>query len=333
MNTDIRIKVGQPDHIKTKKLIQIAGEESYRCLIRLWTKIAQDHPEGMTEISRNDIELIADWQGETGTLAAALVDSGYFEQCDNGLIPHDWQEHQQWVIGAAERSERAKRNAATGWKKRRETINAIGMPASSQHQASINAPILSSPILTLPNQKSKKEISEKKETNTKEDAEFQKLAAMWRDMSRSKNNGWPKEDVWAKIKFRWLTQIKLLLTRDGFTKDQFVAVIKAFHSGALDSGDFVWARDAVKSPAKLRQPDKDGMVYMQVVLNRLAAIKIIPGLSPLRSFEDKYASDIYGLNSNRKGGAITEKVFQQSMSQLREKYNNWHRVESQGRYK
>lgn len=121
--------------------------------------------------------------------------------------------------------------------------------------------------------KKENNIPQEKLNESKHDSEMQDLAVMWRDMSRSKNNGWPKENEWDRIKSGWVQQINLLLTKDNFTKDQFIAVVNAFKSGALDSGDFVWARDAVKSPIKLRKPDKDGMVYMQVILNRLEALK------------------------------------------------------------
>ena len=115
----------------------------------------------------------------------------------------------------------------------------------------------------------------KKQTfkKSKEDSQFEKLAVMWRDMSRSKNNGWPDNERWRKVRPSWLESIKFLITKDGFSEDQFIEVVDAFNSGLIDSGAFIWARHAVKSPNKLRKPDKDGMSYMQVVLNRIATMR------------------------------------------------------------
>ena len=90
-----------------------------------------------------DIELAADWQGE---------ERKFFEHClgvwidekDGVFSLHDWKEHNPWQAEAAARSEQARQNAKSGWKKRHE----------KQAQANGNAPFLS-----FPNQEEIKESS------------------------------------------------------------------------------------------------------------------------------------------------------------------------------
>ena len=159
MNTDIRLKIGQADHRKTKKLIRLAGEESYRCLIRLWMQIAKDHPEGTTPMTAEDIELDAGWNGEPGGLLGPLVESGYFDEVENGFLPHDWSEHQSWAVHAKARSERSRNAASVRWASRGHAASKDIDAPSKENDAQRNAPSptpLPSPIPS-PIQKNKRD--------------------------------------------------------------------------------------------------------------------------------------------------------------------------------
>lgn len=141
MNTDIRIKVGQPYHRKTKILVRLVGAEGYLALIKLWTQIAQNHPKGDYVMTTRDVEIDGEWSGKKGLLTKALVKSGYLDKVKGGYISHDWAEHQSWVVHAKERSEKASRAAKVKWDNRNidARSNASSMPGAMLNNDSSNA--------------------------------------------------------------------------------------------------------------------------------------------------------------------------------------------------
>lgn len=110
MNTDIRIDVRLPRHRKYKKLKRIIGPATMEHLVTFWGTVAEQVPNGaLNGWSTEDIEDAAGWDGESGVFFAALVESEFLDETESGYYPHDWHEHQPWVVGAEERSESARK--------------------------------------------------------------------------------------------------------------------------------------------------------------------------------------------------------------------------------
>ena len=106
---DARIRVDLPAHPKTKKLIRRVGEGGAWRLICLFLWAASSRPDGnLSGMTREDIELAADWQGDEGAFVAALLEVGFLDGEDGCYRIHDWQEHNPWAAGAEARSEKAR---------------------------------------------------------------------------------------------------------------------------------------------------------------------------------------------------------------------------------
>jgi len=109
MLIDIRIKSELPRHRKFKRLKRIIGASAMEHLITFWCNIAEQIPNGtLSGWSNEDIAEAANWNEEADCFIDAMVDSGFIDREGNQLIIHDWADHQPWVVGAKERSERAK---------------------------------------------------------------------------------------------------------------------------------------------------------------------------------------------------------------------------------
>lgn len=118
MNTDIRISVSAISHPKIIKLMRKCGDIAFFNLIRLWTFTAQNKPSGdLDNMDDDDIEIAADWHGESGAFVAALLELRLLEQADGGCyVVHDWAEHNGYASYAEQRSERARNAANKRWK-------------------------------------------------------------------------------------------------------------------------------------------------------------------------------------------------------------------------
>lgn len=106
---DARLSAGLPSHPKTKKLLRRLGPAagwSFVCLI-LWTRV--NRPDGdLAGMSTEDIELAADWAGESDAFARELVSVGFLDGTESAYVLHDWAEHQPWSAGAEARSDKAR---------------------------------------------------------------------------------------------------------------------------------------------------------------------------------------------------------------------------------
>lgn len=102
---DIRVAIGLPRHVKTKKLIRLAGYEGFYRLVTLWTYAAENHIDGVLP-SEDEIELLVEWAGEPGKLVAALKEAGFLES--DGRTLHDWVEEQPYVVKRPDRVEAAR---------------------------------------------------------------------------------------------------------------------------------------------------------------------------------------------------------------------------------
>lgn len=114
---DFRVEPSFFHHHKTKCLRRACGEHGVFCLLQLWGHAAENVPDGnLASMTDNAIESAAGWD-EPGDEPSKFVaqlrheDSRYLD--DKQL--HDWQEHQPYLCGHKERSEKAKNAAAAKW--------------------------------------------------------------------------------------------------------------------------------------------------------------------------------------------------------------------------
>lgn len=116
MAEDARISTALPSHPKTKKLrrrIGIDGCWSLVCLF-LWT--ASNRWDGnLTGLADEDIELAADWQGQSGAFVQALAEVRFIDGESGGFVIHDWAEHNPWAAARGERVESARKAALARW--------------------------------------------------------------------------------------------------------------------------------------------------------------------------------------------------------------------------
>lgn len=110
MGLDIRLDTRLTRHWKFKKLKRIIGATTLEHLVVFWATVAEQMPNGaLNGWTPDDIEDAAEWTGEPGVLFAALLDCRFLDTTPQGFTPHDWAEHQPWIIGAPERSEAARK--------------------------------------------------------------------------------------------------------------------------------------------------------------------------------------------------------------------------------
>lgn len=115
---DLRLNTGWVRHLKTRKLIRKLGHRGAFALLELWSYAAENHPDGILEgMDPPEIEDAAGWDGDEGAFHQALLPKphgcGWLEA--DGITLHDWDEHQEWLMGASARSEAAKVGARAKW--------------------------------------------------------------------------------------------------------------------------------------------------------------------------------------------------------------------------
>lgn len=173
--------MGLCNHPKTKKVIRRLGYEGFFCLVNLWCWAAQNRIDGAFEnMSIEDIEIAANWNGEYKKLVTQFVDIGFIGvNDDDEFFLHDWEEHQPWIVRAESRSMAARLSKLAqhdrkkfqelkesgvkgltkseyddlvlGGRPQKKQRNASETQAERQHSASDSlAPLLSSPIHSSP---------------------------------------------------------------------------------------------------------------------------------------------------------------------------------------
>lgn len=164
MNTDFRISVSATSHPKILKLMRRCGDIAFFNLIKLWTFVAQNKPDGdLTGMDVDDIEIAAGWNGECSMFYQALLDLCLLDATEEGLFVHDWRDHNSFAAFAKERSEKAKRAAEARWdaNKNIKTMpdnarsNASSMRQALPDNARSNAPIPSPNPNPIPTPKDK----------------------------------------------------------------------------------------------------------------------------------------------------------------------------------
>ena len=125
MNSDIRLSVDFFSHHKTKKVLRKLGAEGVVCLVQLFCYTGKFRPEGRLEgMDAADISDAVDWKGDAEEFVATLCEASFLERCDEGVyIIHEWEEHNPWAAGAAERSLAASKAGKASAKKRAKSAN------------------------------------------------------------------------------------------------------------------------------------------------------------------------------------------------------------------
>lgn len=115
MADDMRLDLNFVDHPKVKRLIRLAGYQGFYGLIRLFSMAGRIYTDGVFRgCTREDLEDFADWNGE-GSLVDFLLEVKFLVE-NKGLFKiNDWQEHQPWLAGAKDRSNKAKKAAKARW--------------------------------------------------------------------------------------------------------------------------------------------------------------------------------------------------------------------------
>lgn len=161
MNSDFRLKVGIFKHPKIIKLRRRLGYEGAWSYLVLLEFVTLSHPDGrLNDMTHEDIGIAADYEGDADTFVSALQDVRLLDCIDGTLEIHQWKEHNGWAAGADKRSADAKRAVEVRWERDRisrgipteyeENTNRIRTVI--QTDTNRNTPLLSSPLLTSPNQ-------------------------------------------------------------------------------------------------------------------------------------------------------------------------------------
>ncbi len=107
---DIRVKISFLGHRKRKRLRRLLGPGATDYLIDLWIVISMNNPDGdISDWTALDIADAADWpeDKDPNILVDALVDSGFFDRMGDSVRPHDWPEHQPFIVERQARIEKA----------------------------------------------------------------------------------------------------------------------------------------------------------------------------------------------------------------------------------
>ena len=236
MNTDIRLKIGFLDNTKVVKLQRRHGDGAVLGLIRFWSYVAENKPTGILDgLDSEDIDIACGQH--TFSMHDALLDLGFLHQSENGYTVHDWEENQPWAFNAADRSKIARDAARARWDKKKPVVkqpvksNAQRMPNACTADASSNAPILSSPILTLPKPSCQK--------NKFSDDDMKAAEYMFSLIQQlNPNHKAPDLNIWANT-------IRLMVERDNRTHRDICKVYKWVNS------DEFWQTNCL-SPTTLR---------------------------------------------------------------------------------
>ncbi len=123
MNTDIRLDVTLLSHRKFRRFRHCVGDRALEYLVSLWVQVAIQRPSG--DLSGWDALDLAEAcgyaAGDVEQFASHLIECGWIDQSEDGLVVHDWGVHQPYVTKAPERRARAREAGSLGGKRSAET--------------------------------------------------------------------------------------------------------------------------------------------------------------------------------------------------------------------
>ena len=110
MNADFRVSTTVFENLKIRKLKRRLGAGGLLALFQLWAYVATQRPDGnLSGMDANDIEEVANWDGEQGAFYCALVDLKFIDEAESDYcVIHDWIKHNGWVAGSNARSDAAR---------------------------------------------------------------------------------------------------------------------------------------------------------------------------------------------------------------------------------
>lgn len=117
MGYDIRLDTDFFDHRKTVKLRRKLGDSGIVCLLKLWIEARRYEPDGILDMSEEDIEERMDWNGAPGLFVNTLCaeQTRFLDRIEGGFKLHNWDKRQPWSANAVERSEICRQNAMKRW--------------------------------------------------------------------------------------------------------------------------------------------------------------------------------------------------------------------------
>lgn len=133
---DVRIATSLRGHRKTKRLRKKLGPGACWSLVCLFMYAAEHRWDGtLTDLSDEDIEDEADWDGEPGALVAALLakDIKFLVGPAGARRIHDWQDWNPYAAARGERSVAARAAANARWKKPNANQGELMLTACDPH--------------------------------------------------------------------------------------------------------------------------------------------------------------------------------------------------------
>lgn len=112
MSLYVRISCGYWSHRKTLRLAALLGPQYAYIPVRLWCYAAENQPDGdFSKYLPEELAMLLGYSGDACSMLEALQQAGFLD----GMIVHDWHDHNAYHEKFAERARKA---AAARWDKK-----------------------------------------------------------------------------------------------------------------------------------------------------------------------------------------------------------------------
>ena len=136
-------------HPKTNKLARLLGVSRPTVvghLHYLWWWALDFAQDGiLSKYDGDDVAEAMEWEGDSGVLLAAMVESGYLDETENGLMIHDWGDYAGKLMERREKDRARKKKAA---EKLRAAYEIRGSSSGTDAES---AETLTESLVTVPN--------------------------------------------------------------------------------------------------------------------------------------------------------------------------------------
>ncbi len=134
--SNLNLDLNYFEHPKIRRLVGLLGHDAEIFPIRLWCYCGLYHTDDgvFSGYSVQEIEGVAKWNGEPGTMVKAMVQVGLLDKTGKNYGIHDWQETNGHLIAF---KIRAKTAAEKRWGTSNATSNAKCTPKQSPNQPTI----------------------------------------------------------------------------------------------------------------------------------------------------------------------------------------------------